>query len=163
VEEINPMTSPCPAVILRIAGASLVAFVLSALTGCGAAKGTITGEVKYNGKALSAGQVTFYSESDGKQVQAAGIKGGFYTIADFPAGPVRITVQTFPPPTKDVKLSKELAIVPPGASLDDLSRPRGEFVRIPPTYAKAASTDLRYTVTAGQQTHDIELKAAGTK
>jgi hypothetical protein len=111
------------------------------LSGCGASKGTVTGEVKYKDKAVPNGKVTFYTE-DGKNAKDSPIIEGRYTISDFPPGPAVITIQTFPP-GKDSKGNS------PSTS---------QFVKLPEKYASRTQTDQKYTVTAGSQTHNLDLK-----
>jgi hypothetical protein len=135
---------------------SLVPILLLGLSGCGTPTVTIKGEVKYKGKLLPAGRVTFY-DADGKNAKSSGIHDGAYTITDLPAGPATITVQTFPPPKGKVALPKGVAVPMPEGVTEQPAGARGPYVRIPPRYGAPRATDLHCTVTPGEQTHNIDL------
>jgi hypothetical protein len=155
-----------PRPFVRVFGTALVALFATFSFGCGGAKGTITGQVKYQDKVLTSGQVTFYSDPDGKHVVSSGIKGGVYTIRDFPSGPVRITVQTFPPRKgasgEEVRkaVPKELWIVPPGGGQPEEPDVQTlvDAIPIPGQYRTQEKTPLRWTVPPGQKEYDIELQ-----
>jgi len=68
-----------------------------ALAGCGA-KGTVSGQVKFNGRPLPWGQITFLSEAGDKPVLHAPVRDGSYTVPEVPVGSARVTVTTTPPP-----------------------------------------------------------------
>jgi hypothetical protein len=135
---------------------SLAPLLLVVLSGCGAATATIKGEVKYKGKPLPSGRITFF-DAEGKNAKSAGIYNGAYTISDFPAGPATITVQTFAPAKGKVEIPKGVGIPMPEGVAGQPADAKGEYVRIPQRYGVREATDLHYTVTAGEQTHDIDL------
>src|SRR5262245_11423399 len=72
--------------------------MLSMLVGCGGTKptGKITGKVTVNGKAVTGGAVTFYSEA-GRVDSGAIQPDGQYTIAQAPVGDVTATVVSAQP------------------------------------------------------------------
>jgi hypothetical protein len=138
----------------RVAALGLV---LTLLCGCGEGPGTVVGEVRYNGKPLPAGRVTFYSQPDARHAQAADIRDGTYTIQKFPPGPVVITVETFRPSQGKPVIPKGVTALPSGAGGQDAPR-RWQYVPIPHSYRDRERTGLKYTVTPGQQTHDITIE-----
>jgi hypothetical protein len=135
--------------------AVLAALPWLGLAGCGGAA-IVTGEVRYNDRAVPAGKVTFYSE-DAKSAQYSAIQDGRYTIKDFPPGPVVVTVETFPPAKGKVHFPKGIAVPQPeNASSGGAALP--EYVKIPERYSTREHTDLKFTLTRGQQTINLDLK-----
>jgi hypothetical protein len=138
------------------------------LAGCGGGKGEINGEVTYQGEPVSLGRITFSSEVGKHPVASAYIIRGKYTIKDFPAGPVKIGIESFEPPRKEqldearkgpspAEGMKSYRKIPP--ELEELANgPPLKYVPIPPTYANPDKSGLEYTVESGSQTHDIKLK-----
>ena len=158
------LTVARPVAWLILAGALL-------LVGCGGGKGDITGEVTYNGVPVSVGRITFLSQVDKQEVKSAHIIRGKYTIAGFPVGLVKISVESFEPPDPEIlKGTKTLSNVqpaggmkermqePPPELLEMASGPPLKYVPIPLTYANPEISGLRYDVKKGSQTFDIPLK-----
>lgn len=56
------------------------------------------------------------------------------------------------PPPKELPHPKEVA--------GEVQAVKGKWVSIPSRYANADTSDLKYTVTAGAQTHDVNLSSA---
>lgn len=142
----------------------LILPALLGLAGCGGGKGDVTGEVKYNGNPVPAGRVTFLSDAGEHRSFAVPIKDGRYTIPAFPAGPVKISVETFPPvaavdpsvtPT-GVPKSAMAGFGPPAGGDQYASQP-GKYVPLPPRFANPEQSGLTYTVTGGKQEHDVEM------
>jgi hypothetical protein len=142
--------------------ATCLLFAITAISGCGGGKGEVSGRVLFKNEPLASGRVTFLCQTGTKEVFSSEIVKGKYTISGVPVGPVKITVETFPPapaasvPTKipgglppDIKGLPE-----PGAP----PAPREKFVAIPPRYGNLGQSGLSYTVTQGEQTHDIPLQ-----
>jgi hypothetical protein len=142
--------------------------------GCGPSTGTVTGKVRYNGKPLSSGSVSFLPES-GKGSFGARIKeDGSYTIEKVPAGKVKIVVNLGKPGGNDrqkammqqamksnkIELSEEARKSMPSTFKDAAEgpQPSGSVTSIPKRYSDPDQSGLELTVTGGQQTHDIELK-----
>jgi hypothetical protein len=140
------------------------------LMGCGRGKGDITGEVSYKGEPISVGRITFLSQVGNNEVKSAHIIRGKYTIKGFPAGPVKISVESFEPPDKEIldntkKVDipaaggmKERMKGPPPELLEMANGPPLKYVPIPQTYANPETSDLTYEVKKGSQTFDIPLK-----
>jgi len=138
------------------------------LAGCGGGKGEITGEVTFKGEPVSLGRITFSSEVGKHQVASAYIIRGKYTIKDFPAGPVKIGIESFEPPRQEqldqarkgpspAEGMKSYRKVPP--ELEELANgPPLKHVPIPSSYANPDKSGLEYTVESGSQTHDLDLK-----
>jgi hypothetical protein len=121
--------------------------VVLALAGCDG-KGEISGKVRYNGKPLTAGRVTYTpQENPGAAVYSMILEDGSYKVADCPAGPARITVQTVVP-----RSSKAQQGAKPGPG----GRP--PRVTLPVRYADPATSGLDYTVRSGSQEYDIDLR-----
>jgi len=130
-----------------LAAAALAAL---AVTGCGGA-GSVSGQVKYDGKPLPAGKISFLSQAGEKPVRMVDITDGKYTVTNLPAGPAQITVQTIPPPTVGGGPQGPNIIPPSGGT------PPDKYVQIPAKYANAEQSGLTYEVKGGSQTHDIDL------
>jgi hypothetical protein len=131
------------------------------LAGCGKNQttGTITGVVKVDGKPLPQGRVTFHSEHGEAGPRNADVLDGKYTLANFPTGPVSITVQSFPPARGQPKLPKGLNIPHPGDSTEPAKTVNRPFVPVPQIYGVKETTPEHYTVTEGTQTHDINISS----
>jgi hypothetical protein len=132
-------------------GLLLVFGILAA--GCG--KGDVprfkvSGSVKYQGKSVPVGTITFQSEN-GQYVETAPIKDGQYSIDRAPVGTVKIGIVTpSAPPPMQMKQKVE------GKSLDGGA---DSIVAVPGKYANPENSGLTYTVTSTpNQTHDISLK-----
>lgn len=136
---------------------------LMMLTGCGG-KGDVSGKVTFDGKPVPAGRVTFLSEVGNKSSFVGTIKDGVYTIVDCPAGPVKISVETFPPRAA-ANPNTAPAGVPQGAmagfkppeNADSFASPPGQYVQLPPKLADPINSGLTYTVTSGKQDHPLAL------
>jgi hypothetical protein len=161
--------------VRRFVRASFVVGLVAAIgvAGCGKGVGTVSGKVSYQGKALKGGSVTFVSAEGGPSPGAQIKEDGTYTVPDVPGGKYKICVTT-----SFLKPEQKFGLGPTGPKIDpkapppaaDLpptaSSPRAaveahnlkRYVAIPDKYSKPEETDLEYTVTAGDQTHDIDLK-----
>jgi hypothetical protein len=132
--------------LLLVAG--LLAGTLAA--GCSCGKGSISGEVKYNGGPLPSGTITFLGQGGHKQVAAADIRDGQFTIPDMEAGPAKVTVVTLPP-SRGGKPPTGKALAAP------VQVPAGRYVPIPYRYANPEQSGLSYDVAPGEQTKVFEL------
>jgi hypothetical protein len=118
--------------------------------GCGGTD-EVSGTVRFNGKPLSKGRVTFVSqENPGASRYSLIAEDGSYKISGCPAGPVKITVQTVVPRSGGAAPGTKPASGRPPA-----------VPTIPARYADAGKSDLEYNVKWGPQTHDIDLQSAG--
>jgi hypothetical protein len=148
----------------------LSAFLLAA--GCGS-KGTVSGKVTYKDKAVPGGKVQFKTEK-GKSYLGTIKEDGSYTVEKVPAGPVTITVEPNEPPKLGTTPGfrgppkDRMNFGPPkDAPIPEEARkafdPRGQsgqkFIKdFPAKYKDPEKSGLTYTVTGGDQTHDIPLK-----
>jgi hypothetical protein len=142
----------------------LLLVVLAAPAGCSSkAKGVVKGKVTFNNRPVVMGTVAFVAD-DNRTGSGTISRDGSYTVTDAPVGKVKIVVTvpqrgpmmgrgfSMPKPPKDMKMPAEMQ--PPDGT--DLKDPGGQ-VPIPDKYTKAETTPLEYTVTRGEQTHDIPL------
>lgn len=138
----------------------LYAAVAVCLTAAGCSRGvaTVSGVVKHGGKSLAYGTVMM-SGSDGITRSGNIEPDGRYSIADVPAGTVRIAVVSpEPPDTKPDKTGK----APPRDPRREGATPppivdRAKWVKIPDKYGNVTTSGLTATVPAGPFTHDINL------
>ena len=150
--------------------ASLVPAAALLFLGCGGGRGDITGEVTYKGEPLSVGRITFLSQVGKQEVKSANIIRGKYTIPAFPAGPVKISVESFPPPPEETLTNAKMAKVVPAGGMKDFMKapppdllemangPPLKFVPIPLVYANPESSGLTYEVKRGSQAFNLPLE-----
>jgi len=130
---------------------------MGAVVGCaGGGKGDVSGQVKFNGQPLPAGAISFISQVGDKQVVNATIQDGKYTVKDIAAGPVLITVATYPP-SPPPQLAPGVKPIEGPKGETSAASPPGKYVKIPQKYSLADQSGLTYTVTKGSQEHNIEL------
>jgi hypothetical protein len=129
--------------------------------GC-SGKGDVTGTVTYKGDPLPFGRITFISEGSYHRTVSSMIVRGKYTISDFPAGPVKVSIESYKPPTKEQieKNKKDPALgveqpIPP----ELLEGPPLKEMKIPPKFADPEKSGQTYTVEKGSQTKDFDLPA----
>jgi hypothetical protein len=129
--------------------------------GCGSSSsGTVTGKVTYKGAAVPGGTVSFFGADNWTGSAHLG-EDGSYSIANVPAGTVRISVETMtarppkPPPGAMPKPPTD-APVPKGSMYDPAAQAK-RYVPIPPRYADKDQSGLTYDVKPGKQVHDIKL------
>jgi len=140
---------------VRRLGRFLLLPLVLALAGCGKGQATVSGKVAFNGQPLPSGTVAFLGE-DGRAYTGVIGADGTYTLEKVSPGPMKISVQTPPPPS-----GKPVVQPPPGASSMpgmDMRNREVKTVAIPRKYEDPNTSGLTYTVTSGSQTHDIELK-----
>ena len=74
----------------------LTAFLFAALfsSGCGdsSAKGTVSGNIKVNGKPLKSGLITFDSQVGKRDPYSAKIIDGYYQTTEIPVGATKISI-----------------------------------------------------------------------
>jgi hypothetical protein len=145
--------------------------LLPLLTGCGAGKVKIKGQVTYDGKPLPGGFVKFFPENSNlPAVQADLDEQGNYE-AELPIGEVTIAVDNLnlmpPPPDegpKGLPLSNEdikrLGMDKSRKAPEKPAPNQGgkHYVPIPPHYAKPETSGLTYKVESGSETLNIPLQ-----
>jgi hypothetical protein len=140
---------------------SLLALPLLALVvaGCGPATGKVSGMVKVGDKPLPAGWVTFHSQAGTGEAVEVPIKDGHYTIPRMVVGPVKITLRTYDAAAVPAaEVPKGVPPMPSDQIKGKHAGPPPAFVPVPKKYADLKATDLEYTVTRGEQEHNIVLK-----
>jgi hypothetical protein len=114
--------------------------------------GSVSGKVLYKGRPVTGGSIAFHS-AEGKVFAGAIHADGTYDLQGVPLGAAKVTVET-----ESLKGSK--LKTPPkdkgGLPKEGEGAPR--YLPIPRQYAEVNTSPLRYTVTAGKQTFDIDLR-----
>jgi hypothetical protein len=145
-----------------LASRGLLVAVLLVAAGCGSS-GTISGKVRYKGKELTSGRITFITAERGRAFPAPIGPDGSYHVQGVPVGPVKVTVQSFqeaptPPGSqggrpagvpKDVELPKDMS----QSSL----RPTKAQSAVPEKFNDPQTSGLEYTVIDGKQEKDFDL------
>ena len=142
---------------------------LPGLAGCGGPKkGTVSGTITYKSEPLGNGVVVFIGEGNKDGSPAIGGSSpigpdGTYKISNIPVGPMKITVETHPPPpgfkyttTKTPHMEKNMMEAP--KPLQPINNTPSRYVKIPNHYKFADHSGLSYEVTPGVQQHDISLE-----
>jgi hypothetical protein len=164
-ERHTSMTSFSPArnrVLRRIPPLFMALATAVIAVGCGGPKGTVTGVVKYQGKIVKGGTVTFVCASGKPGGSSPIAEDGTYTIKDVPVGDVQITVETEsakPSAQAQAHPYKAPQGAPPEASnFTQGDKPKDRYVQIPESYGNPGTSGLTYTVAEGSQEHPIDLK-----
>ncbi len=145
--------------IIRLAGCFLSIGLLALTVGCRSSRAPqhadVSGKVLFQGKPLPGGQITFVAVKGGFSAVGTIDENGEYQVKA-PLGEVQISVTNrMLQPRGGEKTMGRLAKAqaPEGASV------KGRYVQIPPQYEDPQKSGLKYTVTRGPQTHDVELSA----
>jgi hypothetical protein len=142
-----------------------------AVAGCSPAIGNVAGKVTYQGKELKGGTVTLTSTQNGPNYGTEIGEDGSYSISNVRAGVYKVCVTTahlksentgpMPPGGGGPKVAPSAPDLPPTASNPRIARENHNlkrYVSIPESYSNPETTELTYTVTGGDQQHNIELK-----
>jgi hypothetical protein len=135
--------------------------------GCEPGRGDISGEITYKGEPVSFGRISFVGQGAQQGVPYSYIIRGKYAIKGCPAGPVKVSIESFPPPDPETLKSKKAKgpaadmarhlREPPPEILELASGPKLKHVPIPKEYANSESSGLTYEVSVGVQTKDFPL------
>jgi hypothetical protein len=139
--------------------AALVGLTALVNVGCGGGKGEVSGEVTYNGKPIPWGRITFVSQVGNRKAISSSIRNGAYQIKDCPAGPVKISVESFKAVARNAKVRPQgmaKGFKPP-ESEEPPPEAVGKHLAIPLKYGNSDSSGLEYTVRSGSQSHNIPL------
>ena len=132
----------------RVGTVGLAWLAAWAAAGCsGPPADAVSGSIRFGDRVVNYGYVAFF-DGDGRRVGKSVIyPDGTYHLRNPPRGELRVVVVTGEPP---------VAAAAGGAT----AGPPVKFERIevPARYTDPAKTDLRCTVTGGQQRFDIDLK-----
>jgi hypothetical protein len=129
--------------MIRRASGLVLLGLLPLLAGCGRGWGEVSGTVRYQGKPLPMGTITFYDEVNGVGPGILDADGN-YSVKKVAAGKVKITV-TAPMPIfmkGDTEGPKWLAKMPKD---------------FPARYADTEKSGLERDIKAGSQTLDFDL------
>jgi hypothetical protein len=129
---------------IRGGGVLLLAVVAA---GCGRSTGNVSGTVKFLGKPLTAGTITFY-DKDNRTASSAISPTGTYEVTQVGSGPVKVAVA----------LPLAIPFAGPGGGDSLLTTPQGKGPAVPPRYFDPAQSGLGFEVVAGNQTHDFDLQ-----
>jgi hypothetical protein len=172
---MNPTTKR----MLRLFPVFALAFLFG-VTGC-SKSGKVTGTVMLDGKIVPVGTITFHPEK-GKAV-SADFEDGKYSVEKVPPGQCTVTVDTSRQRAElnaGLKEAQGAQATPPGfkppktgntvpAEMQDAMSQGKEaqkerlaklknMVDVPPDFADPKKSGLTYTLTAGSQEIDIEMK-----
>jgi hypothetical protein len=148
--------------------------LLGALAGCGPGEGTVSGQVKFKGKPLPGGRISFIPTDPRHPPATATLdENGRYQLT-VAAGEVKISLdnrELAPLVNKgptglpqglpgNIKLPRDVkAQAPPDQPQPQFEKLPGKYVEIPGKYYQIETSGLSYKVAPGAQTHDIELRA----
>ena len=129
------------------------------MAGCGSSRtpqnAEVSGKVLFQGKPLPGGKITFVAVKGGFSAVATIDENGAYQVKA-PVGEVEISVSNrMLEPRGGAKTMGRLAKAQPGEG----GPVKGQWVKIPSQYEDPSTSGLKYTVTKGSQTHDVELSA----
>jgi hypothetical protein len=143
--------------------ATACSVVCCLLIGCAAptnpnAPAKVKGKVTYKNEPVTAGTLTFHTDNAGVYSMMIGPDGSF-SGTDLPAQEFTLTVDTEahnPNRKKQVYGGgSSQSSPPPGGANPAVAG--GAYVKIPAKYAKKQSSDLKITLTNGEQIKNIEL------
>jgi hypothetical protein len=146
--------------IFRLHGCFLTIGLLALMAGCASSRtpqhAEVSGKVLFQGQPLPGGKITFVSVNGGYSSVGTIDENGAYQIKA-PVGEVEIGVTN-------------RILRPRGGATGGIPRlakaqagenqpVKGRWVQIPRQYEDPHKSGLKYTVTRGPQTHDVELSA----
>jgi hypothetical protein len=167
---------------LQRCGATLLLLLAAFSLGCGS-RGTVSGQVHFNGKPLPGGVVKFTSPTGSYNPVTSAIgEDGSYSLT-VPSGEALVSVDNRglkTPNSTPVGQGgapsgggkdgppKKVVVAPPNEMMAKMkeehqapaqagSKSGGTYVAIPDKYYKPESSDLKCNVQGGLQTHNIEL------
>jgi hypothetical protein len=132
-------------------------FVCVTLSGCGRATGSVSGTVKYQGKVLPFGSVTFFS-LDGLPATGSIQSDGTYTVEQVGVGLSKVVVVCHDPRmAEDLKAySTQMRNTKPGATAPRFDT--SKYLRVPEQYGDQARSGLSFDVVQGTNSYPIDLK-----
>ena len=129
----------------RAAGAGLLLLVML-VAGCKPRVGNVSGIVKFDGKPLTTGTVTFFDEKNGAFSSPIN-PDGTYSVSGVRTGRAKIAVAV------PLQFSFESSFVP-GFKM---TPPKVDVPPVPEKYLSADTSGLTFDVHSGDQMYDIEL------
>jgi hypothetical protein len=137
----------------------LVLLILGA-SGCGGAKGDLSGSVSYKGKPLAVGSVLLIG-ADTKPRTAWIEADGSYHFADVPVGEVKLAVYSPDPAKKDKRRKSDRKKPVPKDEPIAQEWPVGDRTKwfaIPAEYGDVDHSGLRVTIHPGPNTYPLDMK-----
>jgi hypothetical protein len=134
------------AMIARFADGLIVLALLPMLAGCGRGWGEVSGTVRYQGKPLPNGSITFYDEAN-QAVTSPIDADGKYQAQKVAAGKVKVSVS----------LPLFIAMVGDGQGAAKMREEQSKLPSLPTHYADADKSGLDREVQSGSQTIDFDL------
>jgi hypothetical protein len=132
--------APC-----RVLGLCFLLIAMLAI-GCKLRNGNVSGTVKFDGKPLTSGTVTFFDEKN--QALASSINpDGSFSISSVRPGRAKIAIAVPLPISFDSPAFSGISIMPPKA----------DGPKIPDKYLNADTSGLTCNVRGGDQVFDIEM------
>ena len=140
-----------------------------AAAGCGGGPptATVSGNITFEGKGLPAGNVLFVPAKGGANVSGS-IADGQYTVENVPVGDMKVVITVLTQasvgggPFAGKGVGWEKKGPPKGAPIPEGFDPKKAnapvTVKIPAQYSDPDKTPLNYTVIAGKQQKDFEIK-----
>ncbi len=134
----------------------------SLMIGCSPKVGEISGEVTYKGKPIPGGFVTFRPANEAENAVTYSLERDGKFKVELPVGEVRVCIDnrefeptpaTLPPTLPGVNLPPEVV-----KSLGEPAKTSDRWVKIPVKYYELEKSDIKFSVTGGPQTYNIELK-----
>jgi hypothetical protein len=154
--------NPSSLSLRRMGGTALVLIAACLLSGCGKKFGSVSGSVKYKGKALTGGQVAFIPAAPGGETATGLIdSSGSYTIEKVVAGPCKITVFTSAAGSGGKAAGKMMDAGKMGKADGGKSKVgvAGDVpsVQVPSKFAEPDTSGLSFEVKQGTNSHDINI------
>lgn len=132
--------------IARFTGPLLVFALLPLSAGCGRGWGDVSGTVRYQGKPLPKGSITFYDEAN-QTITSPLDADGKYTMRRVAAGKVKVAVM----------LPMYIAMKGDTKGMARMAAERKTLPNLPPRYADAEKSGLDREVKRGSQAIDFDL------
>jgi hypothetical protein len=161
---------------LRLAGRLALLLALALVGGCGAGRGKVSGQVLFNRAPLPGGLVTFWPADPKHSPVSVHLDEEGHYEAVLPVGEVRVGIDNrhlqprvnlqeslvsglnLPPELRNKPGGGKPPPERSGTAETHLPKEAGRYVKIPNKYYDLDHTDLKFTVTGGDQQQDFELK-----
>lgn len=138
------------------------------LMGCGSKRGsggTVSGTIRYNGKPVNGAMLRLYPASgEGIDYSIPVSQDGTFRTSDVPPGEYKVVVEAATPPPQARHMPSMKGDNSPQAKemqekLQQMQQAQDPAtIPYPNKYKKVATTDLKSTITPGEQKLDLELK-----
>jgi hypothetical protein len=136
-------------------GASVLLLAMLSLAGCDNKSGVVTGTVRYGGRVLTMGTVSFYG-GNGDIVSSLISADGTYRLARVAPGTVRVVVVSHPRVPPALQRDQAPATFAPALSAAKPA-PESPYTPIPERYQRPETSGLHFVVERGDQVLDLDL------